>query len=138
MSPQAQQRQRTEGAVILDVEDVQKEVSALRSNKQKLSEIDIAVLDMADLLEKEGASDSAGTLRRGVLPPRTIGERATLLYNHEITVGDLLWTALGLLGAYTIYSGIAYYWDLPGGFFGKKGSTENLMESAGAKRRVAA
>jgi hypothetical protein len=94
--------------------------------------------EMADIAEKAGAHDHAATLRAVAKGPVGFVAGMKDLGDHRITISDVVIVVGGAGFAYLLYSGVAYWFDLPGGIFGKANSEDTAKVVDIASRRRAA
>ena len=130
--------QQQQPHVTLDVADIRDQPRHAPRAKVEFDEAQQALWDMAAVLEEKGARESANYIRKGVLPPKTLGERMQRIAAHEVTVGNMLVVAIAMLGTWGIIELGLWAFDKPGLLIRKGGDGSNVLESAGAKRRMAA
>lgn len=85
---------------------------------------------LADVAEENGFHKQAARLR-GKPFENTWTGAAKRAWNHNVKVSTVVKVLVVAAGAYLLYSGIAYYFSLPGGIFGKQ--DDGLDEMVGGK-----
>lgn len=84
---------------------------------------------MADICEKVGLHDEAAMLREDSVKARKkpgFGASIKRAWNAPIRTSTLTFIFVGAGIGYLLYSGVAYYFHLPGGIFGKKAMADEV------------
>lgn len=88
-------------------------------------------LDLADVFEANGKKQVAEEIRRGVAGPKGFTENFLVIWNHEITVGNVFMFGSGVAAVWLISEGICWLMDVNGFIF------KRPMASVRNLRRVA-
>ena len=88
---------------------------------------------LADLAEANGQHQMAAKLR-GVPYDNSWAGAGKRLWDAQYRVSTSVKIIAVLGGAYLIYSGFAYYFDLPFGIFGKQSPTEDILGAVKGKK----